>query len=83
MTREEAADLLAVAKHVMPWVEAGAAERYEMKLRCGLSIEEAHQLADLVLPRGRAEDAFVAPLVNYDGVLRYLRIATVPLISTL
>lgn len=25
----------------------------------------------------------LAPLVNYDGVLRYLRIATVPLISTL
>lgn len=31
MTREEAADLLAVAKHVMPWVEAGAAERERLE----------------------------------------------------
>lgn len=53
MTSLEAAILLGHAKHVMPYIEAGMAEDYQGKLYRGLSAEQAHQLADSVLPRGR------------------------------
>lgn len=53
MTRLEAAILLGHAKFSMPFIEAGMAEDYEGKLYRGLSVEQAHQLADSVLPRGR------------------------------
>lgn len=53
MNTLEAAALLGRAKHVMPFIEAGMAEDYEGKLYQGLSAEQAHELADSVLPRGR------------------------------
>lgn len=53
MTPLEAAVLLGQVKHAMPFVEAGIAEDCELKLYYGLSTEQAHHLADSVLPRGR------------------------------
>jgi hypothetical protein len=53
MTPAEAIALLGAAKFVMPTPEAGLAEDFELKLLRGLSAEQAHHLADSVLPRGR------------------------------
>lgn len=53
MTSLEAAVLLGLAKHSMPSIDAGVAEDCEVRLYHGLSAEDAHHLADSVLPRGR------------------------------
>jgi hypothetical protein len=54
MTSLEAAVLLDQAKHAMSLVDAGVAEDCALRLFHGLSAEDAHRLADSVLPRGRA-----------------------------
>lgn len=54
MTKEEAADLLDVARRSMRWVESGMAEDYARRLRRhSFTAEHAHQIANYVLPRGR------------------------------
>lgn len=53
MTASEAADLLDVARKSMRWLEACTSEEYALRFRRGLSAENAHKMADYVLPRGR------------------------------